>query len=157
MMIWLVVVEWVHVLAGIVWVGGLAYQSFVVWPALLAQPVPAARKFYGASAAPAARLIGPAGMLVLLAGIARATWLGPIRSLHALFGTRYGWFLCAAIVLVITAGAVSGGVRSKLEQRVWDGDELRPGAAAYLARANVVTVAALAGVVLCMVLMRYAG
>jgi len=149
-----VVVHWVHVIAGLVWAGGLAFMVAALWPALVRRPSEA-RALFAAVAPFAGRLMRAAGPLVLVLGVLRGTWLGPVRSWHALVGTAYGRTFLAATVLTFALAAYMGAVRGQFETRVWDGAALAPGAAAYLRRTRAVTLAGLAGIVACMVLMRF--
>jgi uncharacterized membrane protein len=149
-----VVVHWVHVVAGLVWAGGMAFMVAAVWPALVRRPSEA-RALFGAVAPAAGRLMRAAGPLVLVLGILRGTWLGPVRSWDALVGTAYGLTFLAATALTFGLAAYLGAVRGQFDARVWEGAALAPGAAAYLRRARAVVLAGLAGIVACMVLMRF--
>lgn len=149
------VVHWLHVLGGIVWFGGHVFTAAVIWPALLRRPAPEARALSDAMARPAMRVMGPAGMLVLILGIVRGTVLGPVRSLDALVGTAYGWTFAAALLLTFFLMGYGGAMRREMESRVWDGDRFTPGAAAYLRRGSAVNLGGLALILACMVLMRF--
>ena len=149
-----VVVHWVHVVAGLVWAGGQAFAVAALWPALLRRPSEA-RALFDAIGPAAGKLMGAAGPLVLLLGILRGTWLGPVRSWDALVGTAYGRTFLAAMVLTVALTAHLGAVRGQLETRVWNGAAFAPGAPAYLRRTGAVTLAGLAAIVACMVLMRF--
>ena len=153
-----VVVHWAHVAAAVVWAGGQAFTAAALWPALLRRPAEA-RALYDALGAPTGRLMAVAGQIVLLLGVLRGTWLGPVRSWDALVGTGYGRAFLAAILLTVALGAHGGAVRARLETRVWGGTGggFAPGAAAYLRRTGAVTLAGLAAIVACMVLMRFGG
>jgi copper resistance protein D len=149
-----VVVHWVHVVAALVWAGGQAFFVAALWPALLRRPAEA-RALYDALGAPVGRLMGMAGPLVLLLGVLRGTWLGPVRSWGALVATSYGHAFLAAIVLTVALTVYGGAVRGQVETRVWHGAAFAPGAAAYLRRTGTVTLVGLAAIVGCMVLMRF--
>lgn len=150
-----VVVHWLHVLGGIVWFGGHIFTAAVIWPALLRRPAPEAKALSDAMAEPAMRVMGPAGMLVLVLGIVRGTVLGPVRSLDVLIGTAYGWTFLAALLLTFGLMGYAGATRQEMERRVWDGDRFHPGAAAYLRRSSAINLGGLAAILVCMVLMRF--
>lgn len=154
-MVLLVVVHWLHVLAGTVWFGGQVFGSLVLTPALLSRPAAEARELVQGMGRWAGPVMGGSGMLVLLLGIVRGTVLGPVRSLDALFSTAYGLTFLAALLLTLFVMGYSGKVRGRMAERVWDGDAYRPGAAEYLRRTGAVTLAGLTAIVLCMVLMRF--
>jgi uncharacterized membrane protein len=149
------VVHWLHVLGGIVWFGGHIFTAAVIWPALLRRPAAEAKALSDAMAEPAMRVMGPAGMLVLVLGIVRGTWLGPVRSLDVLIGTAYGWTFLAALLLTFGLMGYGGATRKEMESRVWDGDRFQPGAAGYLRRSSAVNLGGLAAILVCMVLMRF--
>ncbi len=149
-------VHWVHVVAALVWAGGQAFAVLALWPALLRRPAEA-RAFYDTLGAPTGRLMGIAGPLVLLLGVLRGTWLGPVRSWHTLVATSYGHAFLAALVLTLALTVYGGAVRGRMETHVWHGATFAPGAGAYLRRTGTVTLLGLAGIVACMVLMRFVG
>lgn len=154
-MVLLVVVHWLHVLAGMVWFGGQVFANLVLWPALLRRPAGEARELVQGAGRWAGPLMGGSGIAVLLLGILRGTWLGPVRSPEALFGTAYGHTFLAALLLTVFVMGYAGRARGRMAERVWDGDGYHPGAAAYLRRTGAVTLAGLTAIVLCMVLMRF--
>lgn len=154
-MVLLVVVHWLHVLAGLVWFGGQVFANLVLWPLLLSRPAAEARDFVQGMGRWAGPLMGGSGMAVLLLGILRGTWLGPIRSLDALLSTAYGLTFLAALLLTVLVMGHAGRERERMMHKIWDGDAFQPGASAYLRRNGTVTLAGLSGIVLCMVLMRF--
>ena len=95
-----VVVLWVHVVAAVVWVGGLAYQAHVL--------MPAARRGGAALFAEAARRARPvtwtAIALVVLSGFYNVTQLG---SLERVMQSGAGLLLAAKFTLVILAVALA--------------------------------------------------
>jgi uncharacterized membrane protein len=95
-----VVILWVHVVAAMVWVGGVAYQAHVL--------MPAARRGAAAVFAEAARRARPvtwtAIALVVLSGFYNVTQLG---SLERVMQSGAGLLLAAKFTLVILAVAVA--------------------------------------------------
>jgi uncharacterized membrane protein len=154
-MVLLVAVHWLHVLAGMVWFGGQVFINLVLWPMLLRRPAGEARELVQGMGRWAGPLMGGSGMAVLLLGILRGTWLGPVRSPGALFSTPYGLTFLAALLLTVFVMGHAGRARERVMERVWDGDAYRPGAAEHLRRSGAVTLVGLTGIVLCMVLMRF--
>ena len=149
------VVQWLHILSGITWFGGYIFMTFAVWPILLRRPVPEARSFLTELAQPVSKLMMVSGTLVLLLGILRGTVFGIIRSFDVLFTTSYGLTWLAALVLTIIL-TVHGAISSKnMEERIWEGDHLRPDAARYLRNTNVFALICFGAVLACMVLMRF--
>jgi uncharacterized membrane protein len=150
-----VVVQWAHILAGTLWVGGQAFAALVLWPALLRQPADRARDTLGAFGRIGAPVMGAAANLVLLLGIVRGTVLGPIRSLDAL-RSGYGAAFVAALLLTIAVMTYGGQTRAAMATRVFDErGGWRPGAERWLRGRNAASLALLAAVIACMVVMRF--
>ena len=95
-----VVILWVHVVAAVVWVGGVAYQLNVL--------MPSARRGGAAVFAEAARRARPitwtAISLVVLSGFYNVTQLG---SLERMMNTGAGLLLAGKFTLVILAVALA--------------------------------------------------
>jgi uncharacterized membrane protein len=95
-----VVILWVHVVAAMVWVGGVAYQAHVL--------MPAARRGGAVLFAEAARRARPvtwtAIALVMLSGFYNVTQLG---SLERVMQSGAGLLLAAKFTLVILAVALA--------------------------------------------------
>jgi uncharacterized membrane protein len=151
----LLVIQWLHILMGLIWFGGYVFMAFALWPALLRLPGPQAKAIYEAIERPAGTLMFWSGTLVFWLGLLRGIWLGPVQSLQFVFNTAYGLtFLTALIVAIVLT--VYGGVSSrKLAQRVWDGDQFRPDAAQYLRSSYAFALICFAIILACMVLMRF--
>ncbi len=151
-----VVVQWMHILAALVWVGGQMFGALVVWPALLRAPADRAREIMGLFGRTGAPIMSAAVQLTLGLGLLRGTLLGPMRSLDVLFGSAYGWTFLASILLTVCVMAYGGGTRRAMMSRVWSSDGTwADGSGAWIAGRNRVSLALLAGVIGCMVLMRF--
>ena len=148
------VVHWLHVFAGAVWLGGQVFGSAVLWPALLVSPPAQARAFFDRLGPLAGRVMGPAGLLTLVLGVLRGTWLGMIRSAGAL-ATPYGVTFLVALVLTLFLFVYGERVRAQVPDRIWDGDVLRPGARRFVAVTGGVTLGVLLAILACMVLLRF--
>src|SRR5690348_2318319 len=141
-LLFLVLVQWGHVMASIVWFGGNVFLDFVVWRALLERP--------GGQAAPVYALINRYAAPVMAGS---GTVLGPIQSLDFLFGTAYGrtWL----VALVLTVGLMGWGAtwHGRRLGPIWEGDAIRPGARARLRTGTTVELTGFALVLTCMILM----
>jgi putative copper resistance protein D len=155
MLLPILVVHWLHVLAGVVWFGGTVVFDFVVWPTLLGRPARESRSLYQALERPAGVVFASAGQATLLLGILRGTWLGQIRSLDVLTGTSYGHTFLTALLLTIGFIAFGGVTRGKLPARVWNGDEYQPGAAGFIRRSAMIQAVLIILIVACMVAMHF--
>src|SRR5690348_5691233 len=97
----LLLVQWLHVIAGLVWVGGLVVAGYLLPRDMLDKPAPAARAVYDPFSRAVRPLMIGAGIVLLLAGILRGTVFGPVRSLGIAFGTAYGltWLLALGLTV----------------------------------------------------------
>jgi uncharacterized membrane protein len=152
---WLFLVHWLHVLGGMVWLGGVVIAYFVIWPALLRRPVPEARATFKTIEPLMRRVMEIAAQLVIWLGLIRGTWLGPIDAFGDLTGTPYGHAFLGAIGLTVGFAVASAVISRRIEERVWDGATIRAGAAAYVRRSGVISVALLLGVAALMARMRF--
>lgn len=154
-MTWMMVVQWLHVLAGLTWFGGYLVMALGVWPALLRRPAGEARAVWEGLEKGVGPLMLVSGTVVFWAGVARGTLLGPVRSFEVLFGSAYGLTFVTALLLTLGL-TVYGAVSSrKLPAMVWEGDRFRTDAAAYLRRSYALSLGLFAAVLACMVLMRF--
>ncbi|MCC6455787.1 MAG: hypothetical protein IT328_12625 [Caldilineaceae bacterium] len=149
------IVQWIHIAAGLIWIGSNIYQDYVIWPALLTRPAAEARATYESTAKFAAPLMMIAGMVVMLMGIIRGTFLGPIKSFGYLVTTPYGitWLVALFVMIFITAWG--GRFRSGLDAAVWNGDQFHPTAMQTIRSHTLVSNIAFAVILACMVLMRF--
>ena len=148
-------VEWLHVLAGIAWIGGHLVGGLLLPRALLRRPAGEGRATYVAFGKAMKPLMATAGLSVFVLGIVRGTWLGPIKSWDALLGSAYGdtWF--AALVLTLGIMVHSGVRFSRFPERLWDGDRVRAGAARFVTRGALLDLAGFTLVLACMVAMHF--
>jgi uncharacterized membrane protein len=134
----LVLVQALHILAGVVWLGGSVFMNVVVLPALLALPsveqrAMARRVIFG----PERMMIG-AALLAAALGIVRGTVYGPIDSLDSL-ATPYGIAWSAAAAITVMVFAVGGTMTSRTahalldDDRYWSSDAREDGAEARAA------------------------
>lgn len=149
----LIVIQWLHILAGITWFGGYVFLDFVIWPALVRLPVQQAKATSALIARFAGAVMATSGMLVVLLGIIRGTLLGPIRSFSFLFTSAYGitWLVALAVSLMLTAWGASW--HDRVIGPVWEEDRIRPGAVSRLRKGAIFEMTGFGIVLACMVLM----
>ena len=94
------VVQWLHVLLGIIWFGTVLYGALILIPAVSTMPLPRQREVAEAIGAQARRVITPVAGAVILLGILRGTVWGPIKS-PADLATTYGitWLVALAFAI----------------------------------------------------------
>src|SRR5690606_18916030 len=148
-------VQWLHIVAGLIWIGSNIYQDYVIWPTLLSRPAGEARAIYETSSKYAAPLMMYTGMVVMLLGIIRGTLLGPIKSFGDLVTTPYGITWLVALLMMIFVIAWGGRFRSKLDGAVWNGEQFHPTALQTIRSNTLVSNIAFAIILACMVLMRF--
>ena len=150
----LTVVHGLHVLAGVAWGGGQLLFAFGLWPALLRLPAPEARRFLARMAGPVGLWMMLSGASVLLLGVLRATWLGPISSWEAAFGTSYGRACLVALALTIGL-SVHGARTDALVAQLFEGEQWHPRARMRVYASSALEVMALIGVLVCMIRLRF--
>lgn len=150
----LVVMQGVHVAAGVVFAGGHLVMSLAVWPAVLGLPAGDARRVLARLAPRLRAVMAPAALLTLGLGIARGTWFGPIGSPGDLVDTAYGrwWALALAGTLALWVwGIWSGGW---LARGLFAGEGWSPDARRRVASVGAVSVGLVAAVIGLMAAMR---
>lgn len=167
MMWYIIIVQFLHVLCGMFWLGGTLYLNFVVIPTISGLPLAAQRLASQRLQQISSRVIEPAAILVILLGLVRGIVLGPVRSLDFVLSTAYGWtFLLAFLATVATylwGKFVLSREAEKLSQEPVDEALLAEGKmptnyAARLQRVKTFALLELLGffIVLCtMILMRF--
>jgi uncharacterized membrane protein len=96
------VVQWLHVGLGVLWFGTVLYNAFILIPAVSTMPLSAQRQVGRAIGAQGFKVIRPVAIAVIVLGIIRGTWFGPIDSLEDL-GTAYGITWLVALWFAIGA------------------------------------------------------
>ena len=151
----LLLVQWLHVIAGLLWVGGLVVSGYLLPRAMVGKPTLAARAVYDPFSKVLRPLMVAAGLTLLLAGILRGTLFGPVRSLSAAFDTPYGLTWLLALGLTLTLMVHAGRWQQRLPELIWSGELKRPEARARIDRHGFMELAIFAGILACMVLMRF--
>jgi uncharacterized membrane protein len=156
-MFWVVVVQWLHVLGGILWFGSTLYINLILIPAVLPLPRETQQEIAARVSPLTTRVLRPAALLVILLGFVRGTFLGQLHSVQDVIGTRYGVTWLVALV-----GAI---VLQTFIEVVFDPDIRRLNTAksdtayaATLGRVKAFAVVELLGffvIFTCMILMRF--
>jgi uncharacterized membrane protein len=96
------IVEGLHMLFTILWLGGTVWANFVVGPASVRTSPAAAGEFGAQIGIQASRVIPPVARMAILLGVLRGTVWGPINSLKAVFNTghRRCWFIALLFAIV---------------------------------------------------------
>lgn len=123
--------RFLHVLAALVWIGGMLFVALVLVPVIRAQADPALRARLFHQVGVRFRAVGWAALGVLLATGLANLWMRP----YLLTLTRFQWKL-GLVVLVLALSALHDFV---IGPRVVADPRLRPWAS-WLARANVLVV-----------------
>lgn len=149
----LIVIQWLHILTGIVWFSGYIFLDFVLWHTLLRLPVSQAKSTNALITKFAGPVMATSGSLVVLLGIIRGTVLGPIKSFSFLFRSNYGltWLVALAVSLILTAWGA--GWHDRVIGPVWEGDRMKPGATGRLRIGALFEMTCFGIVLACMVLM----
>lgn len=96
------IVQWLHVLLGILWFGAALYTDVILIPAISAFSLEKQRELgaaLGVRGTAVFRIVGPA---IIVLGFVRGTVFGPIKSIDALT-TAYGitWLVALVVALAL--------------------------------------------------------
>ena len=113
-----IIVQWLHVLSGVMWIGAGFYTVLVQLPALASMPMPAR--------GPALLALGPrqvsyllrAGELTLATGAVNLILSGRARQLEDPFGSRWALVMSVGIVLAIVLYGIGRGLMKPLVGRL---------------------------------------
>jgi uncharacterized membrane protein len=110
-------VQWLHVTAGVLWIGGGFYTILVQLPALLASP-PAARGAIMPNLVPRQfRYIFRVAEFTILTGLLNLFVSGRAQELTRL-ETRWSWAILAGIVLAVGVYALTRGTIARWANRL---------------------------------------
>jgi uncharacterized membrane protein len=115
------VAEFLHILLGIFWFGGVLYLDFIVIPSFLALPPTVFRPASLGLAKRGGQVIPGVAIGVIVLGIVRGTVFGPIKSADAL-GTNYGLTWLAALVIAIVTFAWGYFMLARPSERLFSDD-----------------------------------
>ena len=158
-----VVVQWLHVLLGIVWFGNALAVAAILIPTVNELPIPLQRQVGGSYGERATRLFDVVVPLIIVLGILRGTVLGPIQDLDTLIGTAYGiTWLVALVAVLATYGwgrfVITPSIRHMNALPLSDDGSAPPELGPATDRVKRVVVLELVGffvIFTCMILMRF--
>jgi hypothetical protein len=101
------IVQWLHVLFGIVWFGTVLYNAVILIPAISPMPLERQREVTEAIGRQATKVIRPIAIGVILLGIVRGTVFGPVDELGLTSAYGLTWLLS----LIVAVGAYLWGER----------------------------------------------
>ena len=119
----LVVIQFLHLLAGVVWLGGSVFMTLVVLPAVFAQPLTQQRALARRVILGPERLMVGAAVTTVVLGVVRGTVYGPVRSVGALT-TRYGFVWMVAIIVTLAVFVIGGRVTSPAARDLLDDEDV---------------------------------
>jgi uncharacterized membrane protein len=110
-----IVLQWAHVLSGVLWIGGGFYTILVQLPALAAMPLPARGPALAAIGPRQVRYVMRVAELTIATGILQV-FVNPHRLLGDL-GTRWSIaILLGALMAIVAYGLLRGPLRSAIER-----------------------------------------
>jgi uncharacterized membrane protein len=157
-MIWLFIVQWLHVFFAILWFGGTLYIDFILIPALLPAAWQLKREVSARVSPLTNRVLRPAAILVILLGVVRGTFLGRLHSVQDIVGSRYGLTWLVALVLTLALFTFAEAILEPTLRRL-NAQKEESAYGAVLKRVQVLATIELVGFVAvftCMILMRLA-
>lgn len=147
--------QWLHVIAGLIWVGGALLGGYLLPRTMVGKPVSEGRAVCDPFIKTAGPVMEAAGITVLVAGLLRGTVFGPLHSFSAAFGTAYGLTWISALLLSMVFAAHSGHWYKRVPELIWNGELQGSGAKAAIDFHGLVTLMVFLGIIACMVLMRF--
>lgn len=118
-MVWEIrqLVLFVHILLGIIWVGGVLFIGWGVFPAARNLVYQVQREFFLQLMRFTHWIFTGVGIAVIFTGILLGTVLGPIQSWEALWNTPYGnkWFTALVIGIFTLIWGVVFGYRQSMK------------------------------------------
>jgi len=155
--------QWLHILLGILWFGNSLALAAITIPAINRLPLLAQREIGSHLNFQGQRVFQVVAPLVIVLGFIRGTFLGPIKSLEAVFGTAYGLtWLVALTTAVLTylwgRFVIGGGIRAMEQAPINPDGTASPQLEAATERVKRVASLELLGflvVFTCMILMRF--
>lgn len=97
-------VQWLHILAGTFWFGGILFSNFVVIPAVMRLPMDSQRSAAHLIGEQANRIIPWVAVATIVLGIVRGTVYGEVKDIAAL-STTYGIEWLVGLVAAIATFA----------------------------------------------------
>ncbi|HEX6540326.1 MAG TPA: hypothetical protein VF040_01120 [Ktedonobacterales bacterium] len=97
-MFWLVAVQWLHVLLGILWFGSTLYINVIFIPAVMPLSRDKQQEIAARISPATTRVLRPTAILVIVLGFIRGTFLGQIHSFQDVVATRYGVTWLVALI-----------------------------------------------------------
>lgn len=120
-----VIIQWIHIVGGVLWVGGSVMLELLVDPAACELSLRDYRRLRRSLVPKLAGYFGVLGTIVILTGVVRGTLLGRVRSVAAL-ATPYGLTFLGALVVVSGISLWGALVLGRGSARVFEDDRLWP-------------------------------
>lgn len=105
-----ILVQWLHVFTGVLWLGGGLYTLFVQTPALMAAPPQARGPVLGSLVPRQVTYLLRLGEITIVTGILNFFATGRGRELENLFGSRWAVAIAVGFVLAVTLLALGHAV-----------------------------------------------
>jgi uncharacterized membrane protein len=156
-MVWLVIVQWLHVFLGVLWFGSTLYINLILIPAVMPLPREKQQEIAARISPLTTRVLRPTAFLVIALGFLRGTVLGQLHSVQDVLSTSYGvtW-----LVALLGALALEGFIEVVFDPNVRRLNTAK-GDTEYAATLQLVKVFAVLellgffAIFTCMILMRF--
>ena len=132
-----IAIQWLHVVSGVLWIGGGIFGAFVLLPSLSAMPAAARGPAFATIAPRQIRYILRVAELTIATGIANLLVTGRARQLEDPTGSRWAMVMILGIVLALALyGIVRGMVAPAISRMLTVGPRAAGGDAAAVDEAN---------------------
>lgn len=116
----LTTIHYLHLVFGVIWLGGMMVSAWALFPAMAKSPADAGKSFYTAISPYMGALMGSAGGLAMLTGLVRA-WAGGGISGFSDLTSGYALFVLFALFVVIVHAIINGRERRSFEANLESG------------------------------------
>ncbi|WP_044161226.1 hypothetical protein [Virgibacillus sp. MSP4-1] len=107
----------IHIFLAIIWVGGILFVGWGIYPAIQSLSIPNQRQFLFVLMKKTHLWLTLAGSGVVLTGILLGTVLGPVRTWNTLWSTTYGniWLTALVVGLFTLAWGIFVGYKQTMQ------------------------------------------
>ncbi len=111
-----VIVDWLHLAAAVIWIGGIHYHAVILAPALRRLEPQARNALVQKVQASFSRIVWISIVLLVLAGGMKATWRGVWPMIfHNAYGTVFGVKMIVVLSMIVVAAVFSFGIGRRFQ------------------------------------------
>lgn len=151
----LLLLQWLHILGGVIWFGSYVFLDFILWPTIWKLPASEGQRVKKTIFTRCALLYGIVGPLVVLLGFVRGVFFGPVQSVQFLLTTDYGRTWSVAFLLGICLLVWGTFWHAHGAEPLWEGEKVSLRAVRRLKKGFLFEMCSFSVILTCMVLMHF--